>query len=77
MAVPVKTAMPDNVDIGTSYTLQIAALDPTTGNAVSGVTIANMAIECVSGSSDAGGGGGGGGGGLAVGPFMLVPGPGA
>ena len=62
--------MPGEVDIGASYILQVAALSPTDGSAVSGVTISNLSIECEDLS-------GGGGSGLAVGPFMLVPGPGA
>lgn len=59
--------MPDNVDIGASFTLQVAALDPTTGDAVANVTISNMSLEVdhLTGGS------------LEFGPFMLVPGPGA
>jgi hypothetical protein len=70
MAAPQTANMPDNVDIGASFTLQIAALDPTTGAAVSGVKFSNMAIE----ADNLGGGD------LTSGPFlpfMLVPGPGA
>lgn len=60
-------SMPDNVDIGAAYTLEIAALDPTTGAAVAGVTFSNMELEVVATGT----------GELAYGPFMLVPGPGA
>ena len=70
MAVPVKCAMPADVDINTSYQLVIAALSPTDGSAVSGVTFSNMSIEC----DDLAGGDGSG---LVVGPYMLVPGPNA
>jgi len=67
MAAPMKAAMPDNVDIGDSFTLRVAALDPSTGDAVAGVNISNMSIEVdhlTAGSLD-------------FGPFMLVPGPSA
>lgn len=69
MAAPVKCAMPDNVDINATYTLQISAQDAATGDEVSGVQFSNMSIEAVdlSGGGDL----------LAVGPYMLVPGPGA
>jgi hypothetical protein len=62
-----KAAMPDNIDLGEKFKLQVAALDPTTGSAVANVTISNMSIEVdhlTTGSLD-------------FGPFMLVPGPGA
>lgn len=70
MAAPMKTSMPQNVVIGATYTLQIAALDPNTGNAVAGVKFSNMAIEIADpGTVTAEE--------LNFGPFMLVPGPGA
>jgi hypothetical protein len=45
MAAPMKTSMPANVDIGATYTLQIAALNPTTGAPVAGVTVSNVMLE--------------------------------
>jgi hypothetical protein len=59
--------MPMSLDLDASWTLQWAAVDPVTGDAVSGVNVSNGAFiaDQVSGTPEA----------LAVGPFMLVPGP--
>ena len=67
MAVAKKSAMPDGVDIGSAYTLQIAAQSPTDGSTVAGVKISNFVIEAEASGT----------GSLDSGVFMLVPGPGA
>ena len=71
MAAPLKAAMPPNLDIGGGYTIRFAAVDLSTGNDVSNVTVsaARIYAEVVSGGSGGTGG--------TAGPFMLVPGPGA
>lgn len=70
MAKAVKAAMPPDVDIGPGWTVEFAAIDPTTGADVAGVVVSAAMIE----AKDLTGQGGAG---LASGPFMLVPGPGA
>jgi len=45
MPRPVKVGMPQEVTIGATYTLQVAALDQSTGSDVAGVNISNMTIE--------------------------------
>lgn len=67
MAAPLKASMPDNVDIGSAFTLQVAAQNPTTGATVANVKISGFVIEATATGT----------GELAYGPFMLVPGPGA
>ena len=60
---------PDTLDIGDGWTIEWAAVDPTTGAAVSGVVVTNanvVANDVSPAVSDA-----------QAGPFMLVPGPGA
>lgn len=62
--------MPPELDLGDGYTLRLTALDPTTGNAVSGVTVSNLAMAVVNvGGGDVID--------LVFGDFQLVPGPGA
>lgn len=65
----INAGLPEDLDIGSGYTLRVSALDPTNGNPVSGVTVSNLIFtaEQVSGTPE----------GLQVGPFMLVPGPNA
>jgi len=68
MAQKVSAQMPPDMDLEFTYTIELAALDPTTGNPVAGVVVSNayMLVDQVSaGSADE----------LAAGPFMLVPGP--
>ena len=70
MSAPLIAAMPADLDLPDGYVVTWAAIDPTTGADVSGVVVSNVSIfgtRLGTGSS---------GGGL-VGPFMLVPGPGA
>lgn len=70
MAQKLDAPMPGNLDLGAGYTLRATALDPTTGALVPGVTIDTLVFTC----EDLTGQGGVG---LQVGPYMLVPGPGA
>lgn len=72
MAKPYNGPLPENLLIGDGYTVEFAAIDPVTGAAVAGVKVSNVNITADDqGSTDSGGGG------AVVGPFMLVPGPGA
>lgn len=63
----INAGLPEDLDVGPGYTLQVTALDPSTGNPVSGVTVSNLIFTAdqISGTPE----------GLEVGPFMLVPGP--
>lgn len=45
MAVPVAASMPQGLDFGINYTIRIAALDPTTGDPVSGVVVSDTSIQ--------------------------------
>lgn len=45
MAVPVSASMPQGLDFGINYTIRIAALDPTTGDPVSGVVVSDTSIQ--------------------------------
>jgi len=68
VAQKITASMPEGMDLDNSFTIQWAALDPSTGAAVSGVKVSNvgMLVAQVSpGTADD----------LAVGPFMIVPGP--
>lgn len=68
MATPYVAPLPPDTDLTSGCTVEFVALDPTTGNAVSGVTVANVSIYAdTSGDARL----------EAIGPFMLVPGPGA
>lgn len=71
MAQKINVDMPDDIVIGDGWTLEWDAVDPTTGASVAGVTVSEVNV-----SADDFVGGEGAGGEL-VGPFMLVPGPGA
>ena len=65
----INAGLPEDLDIGDGYTLRVTALDPVSGNPVTGVTVSNLIFtaEQLAGTPE----------GLEVGPFMLVPGPGA
>lgn len=65
----IDAGLPQDLDIGPGYSLQVAALDPITGNPVSGVTVSNLVFTAdqISGTPEQ----------LEVGPFLLVPGPNA
>jgi hypothetical protein len=68
MATPYVAALPPDTDLTNGCTVQFVAIDPTTGNAVSGVTVANVSIYADStGSATL----------ESSGPFLLVPGPNA
>jgi hypothetical protein len=62
--------MPADLDLPDGYTVTWAAVDPTTGADVSGVVVSNVSIFGTALGTGSGDGG-------VVGPFMLVPGPGA
>jgi hypothetical protein len=66
MAQKISAAMPDGMDLTGGWTIQWAALDPSTGDAVSGVNVSNILMEVVQVSagtpSD-----------LVAGPFQLIP----
>lgn len=68
MAVALTASMPQLMDLPDGYIVQWAAIDPTTGADVTGVIVQNVSIfgTLLGGT-----------GGESVGPFMLVPGPGA
>ena len=68
MSQPLIVTLPPDRDLWGGCTVRVTALDPATGNTVSGVTIENlvMSVTNVGGTSLVG-----------TGPFMLVPGPGA
>lgn len=61
--------MPDGLDVGPNYTLRVTAVDPTTGNLVTGVTVNKVVITAtqLQGTPDQ----------LQTGQWFLVPGPGA
>lgn len=62
--------MPADLDLADGWKLRVTALDPVTGAPVSGVTVANLALEVALGPDTSAGD-------LAVGPYLLVPGSGA
>lgn len=68
MAQKLTASMPDGMDLDASYTLEFAALDPTTGDPVSGVTVSDVYLLVTPVDVDDVGA-------LQSGPFMLVPGP--
>lgn len=67
MAQQYDIQMPQDLDLVGAWTIRVTAVDPSTGNVVSGVTVSDMCI-----TADALSGGN-----LDFGSFMLVPGPGA
>ena len=70
MAQKIDAGMPPDLDLDQNFQLSFAAVDPSTGAAVSGVTVsaATLVVGQLSQGSAAD---------LQSGPFMLVPGPGA
>jgi len=66
MAQATEAALPPNVDLDLNCQLVFEAVDPTTGDPVSGVTISNALFRVETGDIGAD---------LSSGPFMLVPGP--
>jgi len=71
MAKPLVAALPPDLDIGPGYTLRVTALAVTDGSVVSAVKVNNFSVlvSDVGGTVDTSQ--------LQVGPYMLVPGPGA
>lgn len=66
MAQPFVVAFPPDTDLTAGCTVQFVAIDPTTGNAITGVTVTNISIYAdTTGDATL----------EALGPFMLVPGP--
>lgn len=64
--------MPQFTQLGVNAKIDLEALDPTTGDPVDGVVVSNVDIYADVVSADGASGNQG-----ALGPFMLVPGPGA
>lgn len=58
--------MPANLDLDGAWTIQFAAIDPSTGDDVSGVTFSEASLIVNQVSDGAAGE-------LAVGPFKLIP----
>lgn len=70
MAPPVKASMPQLLDLPDGYVIVWEAIDPSTGANVAGVKVGNVSIFGTAlGSLGTTGD--------SVGPFLLVPGPGA
>lgn len=72
MAQKIDVPIPEGIDIGDGWQIVWDAVDPNTGASVSGVKVSNANV-CYPPV----GGQGGGGTEEPLGPFMLVPGPGA
>lgn len=70
MAAKLTAAMPEGMEVGQLFVIEWAALDPATGADVAGVVVSDVGMLVTQLSTDDPGE-------LAVGPFMLVPGPGA
>lgn len=64
MAQPLTVALPPGLDLWGGCTVAVAALDPTTGDPVSGVRVMNVTLEVDNPEGD-----------LEVGPWRLVTGP--
>jgi hypothetical protein len=66
MAQPLIVSLPPGLDLGGGCQIRVTALDPTTGNVVSGVKVSNVTlqVDLLRGGD------------LAYGPFVLVTGPG-
>lgn len=67
MAQPLILPLPPNIDLWDSCVIRVTALNPTTGDVVSGVTVSQVNLEVTQLE----------GGSLAHGVWQLVPGPGA
>jgi hypothetical protein len=67
MSQPLTVALPPQFNLDEQFTVRVTALDPTTGNTVSGVNVGAVTLvvnQLTTGS-------------LESGTFMLIPGPGA
>jgi hypothetical protein len=67
MAQKMKTALPARLNLGGSWIVEWDAVDPVTGDSVPGVIVSETSLH-VEGSAESL---------KQLGPFMLVPGPGA
>lgn len=67
MSQPLTVALPPDTILYDGCTIRVAALDPTTGNIVTGVNVSNVSLEVdqLTGES------------LDSGAFLMVPGPNA
>ena len=67
MSEPLIVALPAGLDMNDAYQIRVTALDPTTGDTVSGVNVGTVTliVESVSGGDLTSG---------TFGPFLLVPG---
>jgi hypothetical protein len=68
MPAPYDAPMPPDLELAGTYTVRLLALDPTSGAVVPGVIVSQVVMMVNAGAGttvDE----------LAVGPFMLVPGP--
>lgn len=70
MSQKITANMPEGIVVSGDYKIRFAAVDPSTGAAVSGVKVSNVDIDGVPQGATTGQE-------LKPGPFMLVPGPGA
>lgn len=70
MAQPLEIALPPDFVLDERYVIRVTALDPSTGNVVSGVNVADVTfmVDNLTGGDLASG---------SFGPFLLVPGPSA
>ena len=70
MPVPYVAPMPPDVELEGSYTVRLTALDPASGNHVTGVKVTGFVLTVLNaGSGEVTD--------LGFGEFLLVPGPGA
>jgi hypothetical protein len=67
VAQPLIVALPPGLSLRGGCTITVAAIDPSTGNVVTGVNVSNVTIEVDQTMGSEGD--------LESGPFMLVPGP--
>jgi hypothetical protein len=71
MAAPLEGPIPQLLDLPDGYVVTWAAIDPTTGADVAGVKVTGVSLFGTILGTGTGAGSG------SLGPFMLVPGPGA
>lgn len=60
--------MPQDIDLVGNYTIRLTAIDPTTGALIANVNVESLVITAATVGATVPGD-------LAVGPFLLVPGP--
>lgn len=69
MAAPLNIGMPDNQDVGPTYTLRVTAIDQTTGATTANVNVGEVVIDATAVGTNVQD--------LAQGQWFLVPGPNA